>query len=140
MVICMDGTRSFAGTASRTCCDSARSCTLQHFAGAFDDGLRQAGEARDFDAVALVGGAGFDGVQEDDAAGVLAHGDADVVHACEALGEQRELVVMRGEERACADAVVQMLDDGPGEREAVVGGGAAAHLIEQDERALRWRC
>ena len=40
-------------------------------AGALDDGGGQAGEARDFDAVALAGGAGLDGVQEGDAGGRL---------------------------------------------------------------------
>ena len=37
---------------------------LQDFAGAFDDAAGKAGEARDFDAVALVGAAGFDVAQE----------------------------------------------------------------------------
>ena len=44
-------------------------------------------------------------------------------------------MVVGGEERARADAAVDVLERGPGEREAVEGGGAAAHLVEQDEGA-----
>ena len=41
---------------------------------------------------------------------------------------------MRREERAAAIDVVQMLDRGPGDREAVEGRGAAADLVEDDQR------
>src|SRR6266849_6528492 len=40
---------------------------------------------------------------------------------------------MRGEERARAGVLLQMLDDGPGDGEAVEGSGAAADFVEQDE-------
>jgi len=108
---------------------------LEDFAGAGDDGVGKAGETGYFDAVAFAGGAGFDGVEEDDAGGVFADGDADVAEMREAVGEEGEFVVVGGEEGACADVVVEVLDRGPGEREAVVGCGAAAHFVEQDEGA-----
>ena len=54
------------------------------------------------------------------------------------VGQICQLVIMGGEEGAAADAVVQVLGDGPGDGEAVKGGGAAADLVENDERA-RWR-
>src|SRR5258708_35823399 len=40
---------------------------------------------------------------------------------------------VRGEEGAGASVLLQMLDDGPGDGEAVEGGGAAADFVEQDE-------
>src|SRR6266853_6859498 len=40
---------------------------------------------------------------------------------------------MSGEKGACASVLLQVFDDGPSDREAVEGGGAAADLVEQDE-------
>ena len=102
-------------------------------AGAVDDGGGQASEARNLDAVALTGGAGLDGVQECDAAGRLLDGDAQVAEAGKLFGQQGELVIVGGEERARADAAVDVLQRGPRERQAIEGSGAAAHLVEQDE-------
>ena len=45
--------------------------------------------------------------------------------ACE-LGELGELVVVRGEERAAADGVVEVLGHRPGDGQAVVGARARA--------------
>ncbi len=42
---------------------------------------------------------------------------------------------MGGEERLGAAVLVDEFDHGPGDGEAVVGGGAASDLVEQDERA-----
>ena len=56
------------------------------------------------------------------------------LEAGELGGEEGELVVVGGEEGAGADAVVEVLDGGPGEGEAVVGGGAAAHLVQEHQR------
>ena len=63
------------------------------------------------DAVALVGRAGDDLVQEHDLVLPLLHGDVEVPHAGELLGQVGQLVVVRGEQRAAADRVVQVLDD-----------------------------
>ena len=54
-------------------------------------------------------------MEEDDAIGVFAHRDADVAEVGEAVGEQCELVIMRGKERAAADTIVQMFNRRPGE-------------------------
>ena len=56
--------------------------------------------------------------------------------ACEGV----EFVVVGGEDRAGADAAAlrgggQVLGHGPGEREAIEGGGAAADFIEQHQGA-----
>ena len=44
-----------------------------------------------------------------------------------------EFVIVRGEEGFGAAVLVDVFDHGPGEGEAVVGGGAASDLVEQDE-------
>lgn len=54
------------------------------------------------------------------------------------MGELDELVVVGGEEglRGESGAVVEVLDDGAGDGHAVVGTGAAADLVEDDEGAV----
>ena len=44
-------------------------------------------------------------------------------------------MIVRRKKRAAADAIVQVLDDGPRQRDAVVGARAAADLVENDEAA-----
>ena len=51
-------------------------------------------------------------------------------------GQVGQFVVMRREERAGADLVVQMLGDAPRDAQAVEGARAAADLIEDDQAAL----
>ena len=46
-------------------------------------------------------------------------------------------MVVGGEQRAAADVVVQVLDDGPGQREAVVGARPAADFVEDHQAARR---
>jgi hypothetical protein len=87
------------------------------------------------DAVGAVGGAGGDLVEEDHLALPLLHAERVAGEAGEAGGQRGELVVVGGEEGAAAVRLVEVLDDGPGDREAVVGGGAAADLVEDDEAA-----
>ena len=96
-----------------------------------------AGEARDRDAVAAARRAGHEAVQEHHVVAVLARGDGVVRDARRLLRELGELVVVRREERAAADDVVQVLGDRPGDGEAVVGARAAADLVEDDQRAPR---
>jgi hypothetical protein len=52
-------------------------------------------------------------------------------------GERGQLVEVGGEQRAAAVDLVQVLDRRPGDRQAVEGRGAAADLVEDDQRALR---
>ena len=106
---------------------------LEDFLGAVDDVFGEAGEAGDLDAVALFGGAGEDLVEEDDLMVPLLHGDVVVLHGAAALGEGGDLVVVRGEEAAGTDVIVQMLGDAPRDAEAVEGARAAADLVEDDQ-------
>jgi hypothetical protein len=92
------------------------------------------------DAVAAVGAAFDDAVEEDDLVFPFADGDVEVFHAAETRGEVGQLVVVRGEERAAADVGGDVLGDGPGEREAVQRARAAADLVEDDQAAVGRRC
>ena len=90
---------------------------FQNFAGAFDDAAREAGEARDFDAVALVRAARFDAAKKNDFVRRFFDRDVDIFHAWQKVGELGEFVIVRGEKRARARVLLQMLDDGPGDAE-----------------------
>ena len=119
---------------SGPCCFSRKARISR---GAVEHRGRHAGQPGDVDAVALVGAAGDDPVQEDDLALALADRDVGVAQPGLGLLELDELVVVRGEEGAAADRVVQVLGDRPGERDAVEGAGAAADLVEDHQAARR---
>ena len=112
----------------------------QDLAGALDHAHRQRGQARDFDAVAAVGGAGLDAAQEQDLVAGFLHRNVQIADAVELSGELGQLVIVRREESFRADVAVDVLDHGPGERQSVVGGRAAADFVEHDQAARRSRC
>ena len=85
------------------------------------------------DAVALVRAALDDLVQEHDLFVPLANGDVEVAQARQSVGQLGQLVVMRREERLCANLVVQMLDDRPRQAQAVERARAAPDLVEYDQ-------
>jgi hypothetical protein len=95
---------------------------FEDFAGSRDDCVGEASEAGYFYAVAFARGAGLDGMEEDDAGGVFADGDADVAEVREAVGEEGEFVVVGGEEGADADVVVEVFDRGPGRLAGLASG------------------
>ena len=74
--------------------------------GAFDDGFRDAGEAGDLDAVALIRPAFDDFSEEDDLVVPFADSDIEVADAGEAGGEFGEFVIMGGEQRFCTDLIM----------------------------------
>ena len=71
----------------------------------------------------------------------LAHRDRAVLRPRLLAAEIGELVVVRREQRARADAIVEVLGDRPGDRQAVEGRRAAADLVEdhQARRVAWWR-
>ena len=85
------------------------------------------------DAVGAVGGARRHLVQEHDL--VLPFLDAHGVgrERRQPLLERAQLVEVRGEQRAAAVDVVQMLERRPGDREAIERRRAAADLVEDHE-------
>ena len=48
-------------------------------------------------------------------------------------------MIVRSEQRAAADLVVDVFDDRPGQRHAIVGARAASDLVEDHEAAVRGR-
>ena len=106
---------------------------LQDFAGALDHAARQTGEPCHFDAVAFVRAAGLDAPEKNDFAGRLFDRDMNVLHAGKKIGQFRQFVIVRGEKRTRARVFLEMLDDSPGDGEAVKRGGAAANFIKKNE-------
>ena len=78
---------------------------------------------------------GDDLVQEDHVALPFLDAHGDVLEPREPGAERGQLVIVGGEEGAAPVDLVEMLDRRPGDGEAVEGGGAAADLVEDDERA-----
>ena len=111
----------------------------EDLARAVDDGGRQAGQPRDLYPVAAVRSARHDLTQEDDVILPLAGGDVEVDHAGGGIGQVRQFVIVRGEERLGPEPRIrrQMLGDGPRNAQAVEGGRAAADFVEHDETARR---
>ena len=72
-------------------------------------------------------------VQQHEIALPLARADVVQRQRVEPVGEPRQLVIMGREQAAAADLVVHRLDHRPGDREPVIGRGAAADLVEDDE-------
>ncbi len=99
--------------------------------GAFDHRARQAGKLGDLNAIGTIGGALHDLVQEDDIALPIRHAHGEIDDARKLFGELRQLVKMRGEERARAIDLMQMFHHRPGDGEPVEGRRAAADLIQR---------
>ena len=99
--------------------------------------LGHAGQTRHVDAVALVAAAGADGVQEDDPPLPLLDLQLQVDQAGQVVLQLGQLVVVGGEDgaRPRPRRRAQELGDGPGQGQAVVGGGAAADLVQDHQAA-----
>src|SRR5260370_17827296 len=87
--------------------------SLQNFAGAFDHAARETGEAGNFDAVTFVCAAGLDTAQKNDLAGRFFDGDVNIFDRGEKIAKLGQFVIVRGEERARAGVLLEMLDNGP---------------------------
>lgn len=104
--------------------------------GAFDDVSRKPGDFGDVDAVALVGGAFDDFVEEDDVIAVLADGDVPIAGIGKRLGQLGQFVIVRREQCAAMDLIVQKFGDRPCQRDAIVSARATTDLVEDDEAAV----
>ncbi len=98
MVICIGSAAVSTCTLCRSCFSCCRSTCLR----ALNHRRGQAGQPRHFNAIALAGRAGLDGVQKDDAARGFFHAHAQIAHARQFFGQHGQLVVVRGKERARA--------------------------------------
>src|SRR5579862_3690329 len=106
---------------------------LQNFAGAADDRVWEAGQARYFDPVTLVCASRLDAAQEHDFASCFLDGYVHVFHSRQQLLELRQLVIMRGEKRFWPRPRVQSFHNGPRNREPVKCGSSASHFVKQHE-------
>src|SRR5260370_34749109 len=107
--------------------------SLQNFAGAFDHAARETGEAGNFDAVTFVCAAGLDTAQKNDLAGRFFDGDVNIFDRGEKIAKLGQFVIVRGEERARAGVLLEMLDNGPGDGKTIERGCSAADFIEENE-------
>ena len=87
-------------------------------------------------AVAPVGAARLEPVQEDHLPVDLADGDVVVPGVLQRLGELHQLVIVGREQHTHACDFVQVLHGRPGDGQTVEGCGASADLVEDHERAL----
>src|SRR5262249_53819568 len=107
----------------------------EDLAGALDYGNGERGQARDFDSVAAVGGAGVGAAKEQDLISGFFDRDVKIAGAVKLFGELGGLVIVRREKSLGADVAMDMLDYGPRESETVIGGRAAADFVEHDQAA-----
>src|ERR1700720_3917818 len=107
--------------------------SFQNFASTLDHAARESGEASDFDAITLVGAAGLHAPQENNLTGSLFHRNVHIFYRGKKFGQLGQFVVMRGEEGARAGVLLKMLDDGPGNGQAIKSRGAAADFVEENE-------
>src|SRR5439155_6555079 len=106
----------------------------ENLARALDDRRGQPGEPRDLDAVAAIRSSRNDLAQKDDVVLPLARGDVKVDDARRRVGEVRELVIVRGEERLRAHGGMgrEALRDGPRDAQPIEGRRPASDLVEDD--------
>ena len=107
----------------------------QHLAGALDELGWQAGQLGHFNAVAAAGGAGLHFAQEDDSRGGVAHRDLEILYPRQPIRQLGQFVVVGGKQGLGAGMRLDVFHRRPRQRQSVKGGGAAPHLIQQDERA-----
>ena len=102
-----------------------------------DDAIRDAGQRRDLDAVALIGRAFLDSVQKNDPVPVLDGVEMDIGQFGVFVREPGQLEIVRREQRQAAVLLDQVAQDGEGQRHAVEGRGAAADFVHQHQAVRR---
>ena len=107
---------------------------FEDFVASVDDCFRDTGEFGDVNAIAFVGSAGEDFVEEDDFVLPFAYGNVAVFDVGEELGEFCYFVVVSCEECSAFEVCCDVLGDCPGESESVVGACSASDFVEYDER------
>src|SRR6266571_9467690 len=102
-----------------------------------DDRTGNACQLRHMHAVAFISTTGNDFAQEDDFAFLLGDGYIHALDAGEHLGGFDQFMVVGGEEGECATTfvIVEILDNGTGNGQAVIGTGTTANFVKDDEAA-----
>ena len=103
-------------------------------AGLVENGSRHAGQSCYLDAIAAAGGAGLNGVQEDDIAPRFSCADMDIDRAVVGCRKFCEFKVMGGKQRKGLGFVMQLGGDGAGQGKAIKRGGSTPNFIHQNQR------
>ncbi len=103
-----------------------------------DDIVRDASEFGDIDTIALIHTTGHDLLEEDDIMIRFIDADMIVSDLWVVISESDKLMIVCRKECLCTDMRDDILDDGSGESDTVIGRCATTKLIEDDE-ALRCR-
>src|SRR5215471_1731344 len=98
--------------------------------GAIENFFGQARETGDLYSVTFVSAARDDFAEKNDLLVPFTHSDVKIADAFTILGEFRQLMVMRGEQTARFDLVVEELGHAPRDRESVKSGSATANLVK----------
>src|SRR5437764_13564012 len=87
--------------------------------------------------ITLIGPTRHDLAQEDDFAFLFCDGYVHTLDARKHLGDFNQFMVVCSEEGKCTTAfvIVEVLDNGPRNGEAVIGAGTTANFIKDDEAA-----
>src|SRR5207302_8817572 len=111
----------------------------KNLAGADHDLARQAGELGDMDAVATVRATLNHLVQEDDPLPFFPNLHPKIPWSRQALGQRSQLVVMRREQgqRLQLGRLMHVFEDCLGDADPVVGAGATADLVENQQTPRR---
>ena len=88
----------------------------QNLLGAIQNFLRQTGQSRDLDSVTFVRATRHDFAQENDLLVPFADRDVEIANAFAFFRQFGQLVIMRREQRARFDFIVQKFRDAPGDR------------------------
>ena len=106
----------------------------QDHLGAVDHRMRQACQLGHLNPVAAVGHAGDHFMQKHHIAAIFGHAQGQQMQTVELFGQCRQFVEMGGKQATATVLLVQMFNRRPGNRQAVIGGGATADFIENHQR------
>ena len=106
---------------------------IQHLPGSLHNIGWNACQAGRFDPVTAAGSSSADAMQEDEILTGFFNKHLEVGNVGHLFAEVIELVVVGRKDSATDKFAGQMLTHGPGDREAVKGGGASADLIEKHQ-------
>ena len=109
---------------------------LKNLLGAFNHDFGQSGQFGDMNTVRAVGGAADYLMQEDNFLVKLFDFHTMQAHPGQFGNQAGQLMVMSGKQGPAAIGFVQMLDNRPGNGQAVEGGRAASDFIQNDKRAF----
>src|SRR6185437_14877310 len=95
--------------------------------------LWNSGQPRHFDSITSIRATRFHFTQENYLVSSLFHRHVQIAHAFERFFQLRQLVIMGREKSLRTNALMNLLDDSPRERKAVVSRCSSANFIQNNE-------